>query len=100
MGYGKLRVINDDIIAAGQGFGMHPHRDMEIITYATEGAVAHRDSMGNNSVIRAGEVQRMTAGKGVAHSEFNNSASEALKLLQIWIVPEARSLPRATKNGR
>lgn len=92
MGFRSLRVINDDKVAAGAGFPMHPHRDMEIVTYMLDGALAHRDSMGNEATIRAGEVQRMTAGSGILHSEFNPSATEAARLLQIWILPRARGL--------
>lgn len=87
MGVSVLRVINDDVVHGGGGFGTHPHHDMEILTYMIEGTIAHRDSIGHTEQIRAGEVQRMTAGRGIAHSEFNASADKSLRLLQIWIKP-------------
>ena len=88
MNFGPLRVINEDWIAPGTGFGMHGHRDMEIITYVLEGAITHRDSMGNSSVIRAGSVQKMSAGTGVMHSEHNRESGITTHMLQIWITPD------------
>ncbi len=92
MGFGPLRVINDDTIAAGRGFGMHPHRDMEIITVMVEGELHHRDSLGHAEVLRAGEVQRMSAGTGVVHSEMNLGQAPC-RLLQIWIEPSSTGIP-------
>ena len=109
MGWGALRVINEDRVAPGAGFGMHGHRDMEIVTYILSGALAHKDSLGNGGVIRRGEVQRMSAGKGIMHSEFNPSAEEETHLLQIWIQPaapggkasyEQQALPMEEMRGR
>jgi redox-sensitive bicupin YhaK (pirin superfamily) len=92
MGFRSLRVINDDRVQSGQGFGMHGHRDMEIITYVLDGALEHRDSLGNGSVLRAGELQHMTAGTGVRHSEFNPSDQQEVHLYQIWLLPERKGL--------
>jgi len=90
VGFRSLRVINDDLVAPGMGFGEHPHRDMEIITYILSGALQHKDSMGNGRVIRPGEIQYMAAGTGITHSEFNPSPNEPVHLLQIWIVPDRK----------
>jgi len=109
MGFRSLRVINDDRVHPGQGFGMHGHRDMEIVTYVLDGALQHKDSLGNGSIIRAGELQHMTAGTGVRHSEFNPSDKEAVHLYQIWLLPERTglkpsyqelALSEAQKRGR
>src|SRR3954469_4973306 len=100
MGYRSLRVINDDLVMPGQGFGTHPHRDMEIITYVLSGRLEHKDSMGNGRIIRPGEVQYMSAGTGVQHSEFNPSNEEAAHFLQIWIQPDEKGVtPRYAEKS-
>ena len=100
MGFRSLRVINEDRIAAGQGFGTHPHKDMEILTWVLEGAIAHKDSTGGGSVLRPNMIQHMTAGSGITHSEFNPSDSELTHLLQIWISPEKNGLTLSYSERR
>jgi quercetin 2,3-dioxygenase len=90
--WGALRVVNDDVIAPGKGFGTHPHRDMEILTYVLEGELEHRDSMGNVGVVRPGGVQYLSAGTGIAHSEYNHSAERPVHLVQMWVLPQAQNL--------
>ena len=92
MHFGALRVLNDDVVAGGGGFGMHPHDNMEIVTIPLDGALAHKDSMGNASVIRTGDVQAMTAGTGILHSEFNHSDRQPVKLFQVWVYPNQKDL--------
>ncbi|MFO0878573.1 MAG: pirin family protein [Gemmataceae bacterium] len=92
MGFRSLRVMNEDRIAGGRGFGMHPHRDMEIVTYVLTGQLQHKDSLGNGAVLRAGELQRITAGRGILHSEFNPDSHEPVHLYQIWLLPRNRGL--------
>ena len=100
MGYGPLRVINEDRVQPGMGFGTHGHRDMEIISYVLEGQLSHQDNMGNGSMIAPGDVQRMSAGNGVLHSEFNPSKTDGVHFLQIWIEPSARGIPASYEQNR
>lgn len=100
MGFRSLRVMNEDRVAAGQGFGTHPHRDMEIVSYVLEGALEHRDSMGNGAVLQPGELQRITAGTGITHSEFNPSGDHATHFYQIWLLPEGSGLAPSYEQRR
>ena len=100
MGFRSLRVMNEDVVAPGQGFGTHPHRDMEIVTYVLSGALEHKDSMGNGEVLRPGEFQRMSAGTVITHSEFNPSADEPVHLYQIWLFPERKGIEPSYEQKR
>jgi redox-sensitive bicupin YhaK (pirin superfamily) len=100
MGYGPLRVINEDRVQPGMGFGTHGHRDMEIVSYVLEGQLSHQDNLGNGSIITPGDVQRMSAGRGVMHSEFNPSTSDGVHFLQIWIEPAERGIPASYEQNR
>lgn len=100
MGFRALRVMNEDVVAPGQGFGTHPHRDMEIVTYVLSGALEHKDSMGNGEVLRPGEFQRMSAGTGITHSEFNPSTAEPVHLYQIWLFPERNGIEPGYEQKR
>jgi len=100
MQFRSLRVMNEDVVAPGQGFGTHPHRDMEIVTYVLEGALEHKDSMGNGEVLRPGEFQRMSAGTGITHSEFNPSGDEPVHLYQIWLLPERKGIEPSYEQKR
>jgi redox-sensitive bicupin YhaK (pirin superfamily) len=100
MGFRSLRVMNEDFVEPGQGFGTHPHQDMEIVTYVLEGALEHRDSMGNGEVLRPGEFQRMSAGTGITHSEFNPSGIEPVHLYQIWLFPERKGIAPSYEQKR
>ena len=100
MGFRSLRVMNEDVVQPGQGFGTHPHHDMEIVTYVLEGALEHKDSMGKGEVLRPGEFQRMSAGTGITHSEFNPSDSEPVHLYQIWLLPERKGIEPSYEQKR
>jgi quercetin 2,3-dioxygenase len=100
MGFRSLRVMNEDVVQPGQGFGTHPHQDMEIVTYVLEGALAHKDSMGNGEVLRPGEFQRMSAGTGITHSEFNPSDRQAVHLYQIWLFPDQEGIEPSYEQKR